>query len=94
MLEDLSLSGNYVNGNAPVSVEMALALPMFAPGDPEPLLIDRAIVQWVKGSEFGVDFGMLQAEAGGAIQISIWRGRLEQSRSSEKWVTNNGHHAV
>jgi hypothetical protein len=53
---DLSLSGSYMTGNAPVSVGMALALHMFVPGDPEPLLIDRATVVWVKGSEFGVDF--------------------------------------
>jgi hypothetical protein len=56
MIEDLSLSGSYMTGNAPVSVGMVLALQMFVPGDPEPLLIDRAVVQWVKGSEFGVDF--------------------------------------
>ena len=56
IIKDLSLSGSYMTGNAPVSVEMALALQIFVPGDPEPLLIDRAIVKWVKGSEFGVDF--------------------------------------
>ncbi len=57
MIEDLSLSGSYMTGNPPVSVGMELSLQMFVPGDPEPLLIDRAIVQWVKGAEFGVDFG-------------------------------------
>ena len=56
MIEDLSLTGSYMTGNASVSVGMALALQMFVPGDSEPLLIDRAIVKWVKGSEFGVDF--------------------------------------
>ncbi|MFI5247329.1 MAG: hypothetical protein ACHQWV_02110 [Nitrospirales bacterium] len=60
MIEDFSLSGSYMSGNAPVSVGMALALQIFVPGDPEPLLIDRAIVQWVKGSKFGVDFGTPQ----------------------------------
>jgi PilZ domain len=56
IINDLSLRGSYITGNAPVSVGMPLALHMFVPGDPEPLLIDRAIVVWVKGSEFGVDF--------------------------------------
>lgn len=56
IIKDLSLSGSYMTGNAPVSVGMTLALQIFVPGDPEPLLIDRAIVKWVKGSEFGVDF--------------------------------------
>jgi hypothetical protein len=56
IINDLSLSGSYMTGNTPVSVGMALALEIFVPGDPEPLLIDRATVIWVKGSEFGVDF--------------------------------------
>ena len=58
IIKDLSLSGSYMTGNAPVSIGMALALQMFVPGDPEPLRIDRAIVVWVKGSEFGVEFGV------------------------------------
>ena len=56
IIKDLSLSGSYITGNVRVSLGMALALQMFVPGDPEPLLIDRATVIWVKGSEFGVDF--------------------------------------
>jgi hypothetical protein len=60
IIKDLSLSGSYMTGNASVSVGTVLALQMFVPGDPEPLLIDRAVVQWVKGVEFGVDFNKLQ----------------------------------
>jgi hypothetical protein len=56
IINDLSLNGSYITGNALVSVGMALVLQMFVPGDPEPLLIDRAIVKWVKRSKFGVDF--------------------------------------
>ena len=56
IIKDLSLSGGYIIGNAPVSVGMALALQIFVPGDPELLLIDRATVKWVKRSTFGVDF--------------------------------------
>jgi len=56
MIEDLSLSGSYITGQTPVSVGMTLALQLFVPGDTVPLLIDRATVKWVKGSEFGVDF--------------------------------------
>jgi hypothetical protein len=56
IIKDLSLSGSYMTGNTAVSVGMALALQIFVPGDPEPLLIDRATVIWVKGFEFGVDF--------------------------------------
>ena len=56
IIKDLSLSGSYITGNASVFVGVALALQIFVPGDPDPLLIDRTIVKWVKGSEFGVDF--------------------------------------
>ena len=66
IIEDLSLSGSYITGNAPVSVGMALALQIFVPGDPEPLLIDPASVKWVKGSEFGIDFHTPPTEGGRA----------------------------
>jgi len=56
IIKDLSLSGSYITGNAPVSIGMTLSLQIFVPGDPVPLLIDRATVKWVKESEFGVDF--------------------------------------
>ena len=56
IIKDLSLSGSDITGNTPVSVGMVLVLQMFVPGDPKPLLIDRATVRWVKGSDFGVDF--------------------------------------
>ena len=60
IIKDLSLSGSYITGNTPVSIGMALALQIFVPGDPEPLLIDRATVKWVKRAAFGVDFENLQ----------------------------------
>ena len=73
MIEDLSLSGSYIAGHAPVSVGMALALQIFVPEEPEPLLIDRAIVQWVKGSEFGVDFGTPQSTVAKRLTTVISR---------------------
>lgn len=59
IIQDLSLSGSYLTGNAPVSVGIALALELLVPGNSEPLLIDRVTVKWVKGSEFGVNFDTL-----------------------------------
>jgi len=55
MLKDLSLNGGSITGTVPVRTGMALGLHMFVPGDPEPLLIGRAVVKWVKGMEFGVN---------------------------------------
>jgi hypothetical protein len=62
IIKDLSLSGSYITGNAAVSIGAVIALQIFIPGDPEPLLIDRATVKWVKGSDFGVDFDTFQPQ--------------------------------
>ncbi len=71
IIQDLSLSGSYSTGNAPVSVGMALALQIFMPRDPVPLLIDRAIVKWVTRSEFGVNFDMPQPKVAERITTVI-----------------------
>lgn len=87
MVEDLSLSGSEINGNTPVVVGMALALQMFVPGDPEPLLIDRATVKWVKGSEFGVDFDTSQPQVAERITqvISMLaKGQRDPSRNGDE----------
>jgi hypothetical protein len=73
MIEDLSLSGSRIAGYTSVSVGMALALKLYVPGDLKPLLIDRALVQWVKGSEFGVDFGAPQPPVAERIMTVISR---------------------
>jgi hypothetical protein len=62
IIKDLSLSGSYIAGNASVSIGVVIALQIFIPGDPEPLLIDRATVKWIKGSDFGVDFDTSQSQ--------------------------------
>ena len=62
IIKDLSLSGSYITGNASVSIGAVIALQIFIPGDPEPLLIDCATVKWVKDSDFGVDFDISQSE--------------------------------
>jgi hypothetical protein len=84
IIKDLSLSGSYITGNAPVSVGMALALQIFVPGDPVPLLIDRATVKWVKGSEFGVDFDTPQPKAAERITQVISTLVKAQHGSSRK----------
>jgi PilZ domain len=62
IIKDFSLNGSYITGNVSVSIGAVLTLQIFIPGDPEPLLIDRATVKWVKGSDFGVDFDTSQSE--------------------------------
>jgi len=85
IIKDLSLSGSYIIGNAPVSVGMALALEIFVPGDPpEQLLIDRATVRWVKRSKFGVNFDVPQPkEAERITQVIFTLVKTQQGSSSK-----------
>ena len=88
IIKDLSLSGNNITGNVTVSVGVALALQIFVPGDPVALLIDRAIVKWVKGSEFGVDFNTLQPKA--VEQITTVISTLVRDHDSSRNVSEAG----
>ena len=84
IINDLSLSGSYMTGNAPVSVGLSLALQMFVPGNSEPLLIDRTTVKWVKRSEFGVDFDTPQPTVTERITTVISTLVKTQQGSSRK----------
>ncbi|MFO0706386.1 MAG: PilZ domain-containing protein [Nitrospira sp.] len=55
LLKNISLTGGQIKGTTPVTEGMVLALEIRLPTGDEPLLIDRAVVQWVKGLEFGVE---------------------------------------
>jgi hypothetical protein len=71
IIQDLSLTGSYMTGNAWVSVGTTLALELFVPGNSEALLIDRVTVTWIKGSEFGVNFDVLQPKVAEQMTILI-----------------------
>ena len=71
MVMDLSLSGWRIKGNEAVSVEMPLSLRVYLPEEPEPLRLEGAIVQWVKGLEFGVEFGTSSRKIQGRIEQII-----------------------
>ena len=58
-LNDLSLNGASITGTVPVSVGTVQRVQLYVPGDPEPLLVNRALVKWVKGLEFGIEFELL-----------------------------------
>ena len=84
IIKDLPLSGSYIAGNVSVSVSIALTLQIFVPGDPVPLLIDRATVKWVKGSDFGVDFDTPQPKVAERITQVISALVKTQHGSSRK----------
>ena len=71
LIEDLSLTGSSMTGNVAVCTGMALALQIFVPGDPDPILMQGAIVKWVKAQEFGVEFNPLQPKVTEQITLVI-----------------------
>lgn len=84
MLKDLSLSGGSIKGNEPVSVGMALRLRIFVPEDPEPLLIDRAIVKWVKDMEFGVELTLESQAAERITKLVAEKAKKQHSSRSHQ----------
>ncbi len=84
IINDLSLSGSYMTGNTPVSVGMTLALHMFVPGDPEPLLLDHATVKWVKGC----------LSSGWTSTHPSRRRPSESQQSSPRWSRHNRAHSA
>jgi PilZ domain-containing protein len=72
LLNELALSGCSITGTVPVSVGMVLRVQLRVPGDPEPFLIERAMVKWVKRLEFGVEFEQLPAMAHARLQHLIF----------------------
>jgi hypothetical protein len=73
LLKELALSGGSITGTVRVSVGMVLRVQVCVPGDPEPFLIDRAMVKWVKRLEFGVEFEQLPGRVQARLQHLISR---------------------
>ena len=63
ILKNISLTGGHIKGTTPVTEGMVLSLEIPLPTWDEPLCIDRAPVQWVKGLEFGVELTPQQETA-------------------------------
>lgn len=63
ILKTISLTDGHIKGTTPVTEGMVLSLEIASPTGDEPVHIDRAPVQWVKGLEFGVDLTPQQETA-------------------------------
>ena len=53
---NVSRDGMEVRGNYEVTIGLHMSLRIVLPEQPEPLYAGRAIVKWVRGLEFGVQF--------------------------------------
>jgi hypothetical protein len=66
---NLSLNGWRVDGTHPVEKGMVVTLCVFLPGQHPTVFIDRAVVRWSRGQEFGIEVNSIKADE---------RARLEQ----------------
>jgi hypothetical protein len=57
---DLSLSGCQVRVPIMVYPKLVMELRIYAPDADRPILVERAVVQWVKGDTFGLHFLVLE----------------------------------
>jgi len=63
VIQDASHKGLRIETLQPVSLGMPLAIQVYFPQEPKPLKIEEAVVQWTKGTQFGVKFTKLNDEA-------------------------------
>ena len=68
LVRELSRVGCRIFGNYPVTPGEPLSVRMFHPTQPDPLVIERAPVRWVKGLEFGVAFEHLDERQAARLQ--------------------------
>jgi hypothetical protein len=63
VIQDASRKGLRIETRESVSLGMAFAIQVYFPKVPKPLEIEEAVVQWTKGTQFGVRFTKLNDEA-------------------------------
>ena len=59
---NLSLNGWRVDGTHPVDPGTVVTLGIFLPGQHPTVFVDRAIVRWSRGQEFGVEVNTIKAD--------------------------------
>ena len=59
---NLSLNGWRVDGTHPVEPGTVVTLCVFLPGQYPTVFVDRAIVRWSRGQEFGIEVNSIKAD--------------------------------
>ena len=59
---NLSLNGWRVDGTHPVEPGTIITLCVFLPGQHPTVFVDRAIVRWSRGQEFGIEVNSIKAD--------------------------------
>jgi PilZ domain-containing protein len=71
IVQELSRVGCRILGKDPVMAGEALSVRIALPSSPKPLIIERVIVKWVKGLEFGVAFDDLDPREADRLQRQL-----------------------
>jgi hypothetical protein len=74
LIVDASRQGLRIQSHDAVHVGMRLALVLFLPNDQEPVMIEDATVQWVRGNHFGVQFVQWSTNAEARLGSFFWAG--------------------
>lgn len=59
---DLSIGGCKIESDMPMDIGLQFECRLYVPGFDWPLRIDEAIVRWVKGQTFGLEFVQIRPE--------------------------------
>ncbi len=76
---DLSQGGCKVESTAQVTAGMSMECRLYVPGFDWPLRIDEAIVRWVKGGTFGLEFVRIRQEEHAKLTTLLRELELEVS---------------
>ena len=77
-ITDLSKAGCKVHCETTVEIGMTLELSFFMPDHPWPLKVDRAVVRWIQGEVFGVEF--LNMKPSQRERLRLFISDLEHTR--------------
>ena len=87
LILDLSLSGCHVRVPLMVYPTLVMELLIYAPELDRPIVVEKAVVQWVKGDTFGLHFLRLQ-------QAELIRlGRLIASMTEDEALNSSEDHS-
>ena len=86
-IRDASHKGLRIETLQPVSLGMPLSIQVYFPKEPEPLEIKDTVVQWTKGTQFGVRFTTLKDEALPRLDTFYLLALEEQLQSLAEFLT-------
>ncbi|MGQ0812337.1 MAG: PilZ domain-containing protein [Nitrospiraceae bacterium] len=88
MIQDASSEGLRIESVEPVVLGMRLGVVVFFPKEHEPLMIQEAVVQWTKGTQFGVKFTKLSDKTAAKLRHFYVLGLEDRLESLTEFLTD------